>query len=44
MDEFVACYKLRIEQFLLALEHIEEGLGLPNRHGGPALSTNMRES
>lgn len=42
MDEFVASYEPRMEQFLLALERVEEGLRLPN--GGPPLSTHMRES
>ena len=43
MDEFVALYKPRMEQYLGALEQVERTQPLSNRTG-PALFTRMRES
>lgn len=36
-DEFIACYEPRMEQFLLALERVEESLRLQGQYSGPAL-------
>ena len=44
MDEFVALYQPRMEQFLCALVSVEENFQLPSRPDGPALSSLMRES
>ncbi|KAJ9296886.1 hypothetical protein DTO271G3_5085 [Paecilomyces variotii] len=46
MEEFLALYEPRMEQFLQALERVEKetaALGC-RQHGGPALSTRMRDS
>ena len=42
MNEFVACYEPRMEQFLRTLETVEEAQ--LDRRGGPSLSIRMRES
>jgi hypothetical protein len=44
MEEFVALYEPRMEQFLRALERVEEEAALRKQPGGTPLSTRMRES
>jgi hypothetical protein len=45
MEEFLACYEPRLEQFLRALERVEEESALRRKQpSGPPLSTRMRDS
>jgi hypothetical protein len=45
MEEFLACYEPRMEQFLRALERVEEESALRRKQPtGPPLSTRMRDS
>ena len=45
MEEFLARYEPRMEQFLRALERVEAKLGSRGKQpGGPRLSTRMRDS
>ncbi|KAH7317227.1 hypothetical protein BKA65DRAFT_515597 [Rhexocercosporidium sp. MPI-PUGE-AT-0058] len=43
MEEFLACYEPRMEQFLRALERMEEESAFKKRPSGPSLSTRMRD-